>query len=59
MNRCLVKISAMIVVDSPHSPDDVAIGIAARLEEICQSSAHLLDYEVIPYIMPEPCGSSH
>ena len=59
MNRYLIKLSAMIVVDSPHLPDDVATGIAARLEEICQSSNHLLDYEVIPYIMPEPCGSSH
>jgi hypothetical protein len=59
VNRYLIEISAMIVVDSPHSPEDVSIGIAARIEEICQSSAHLLDYEVIPYIMPEPCESSH
>ena len=54
MNRYLVEISAMMVVDSEYSSDDVAIGIAARLEEIAQSNAHLLDYEVLPYEMPEP-----
>ena len=46
MNRYLVEISAMMVVDSEYSSDDVAIGIAARLEEIAQSNAHLLDYDV-------------
>jgi len=59
MNRYLVGISAMMVVDSEYSSDDVAIGIAARLEEIAQSNAHLLDYEVLPYEMPEPHESSH
>ena len=59
MNRYLVEISAMMVVDSKYSSDDVAIGIAARLEEIAQSNAHLLDYEVLPYEMPEPHESSH
>jgi hypothetical protein len=59
MNRYLVEISAMMVVDSEYSSDDVAIGIAARLEEIAQSNAHLLDYEVLPYEMPEPHESSH
>jgi hypothetical protein len=59
MNRYLVEISAMMVVDSEYSLDDVAIGIAARLEEIAQSNAHLLDYEVLPYEMPEPHESSH
>jgi hypothetical protein len=59
MNRYLVQITAKIVVDSPHSSDDVASGIVARLEELCQSNDHFLDYEVIPYIMPESCGSSH
>jgi len=59
MNRYLVEISAMMVVDSEYSCDDVAIGIAARLEEIAQSNAHLLDYEVLPYEMPEPHESSH
>ena len=54
MNRYLVEISAMMVVDSEYSCDDVATGIAARLEEISQSNAHLLDYEVIPHEMPEP-----
>ena len=58
MNRYLVEISAMMVVDSEYSSDDVAIGIAARLEEIAQSNAHLLDYEVLPYEMPEPHESS-
>jgi len=53
MNRYLVEISAMMVVDSEYSCDDVAVGIAARLEEIAQSNAHLLDYEVLPYEMPE------
>jgi hypothetical protein len=38
MNRYLVEISAMMVVDSDYSSDDVATGIAARLEEI----AHLM-----------------
>jgi len=59
MDRYLVEISAMMVVDSEYSSDDVAIGIAARLEEIAQSNAHLLDYEVLPYEMPEPHESSH
>ena len=59
MNRYLVEISAMMVVDSEYSSDDVAIGIAARLEEIAQSNAHLLDYEVLFYEMPEPHESSH
>ena len=59
MNRYLVEISAMMVVDSEYSSDDVATGIAARLEEIAQSNAQLLDYEVLPYEMPEPHGSSH
>jgi len=59
MNRYLVEISAMMIVDSEYSSDDVAIGIAARLEEIAQSNAHLLDYEVLPYEMPEPHESSH
>jgi len=59
MNRYLVEISAMMVVDSEYSCDDVAIGIAARLEEIAQSNAHLLNYEVLPYEMPEPHESSH
>ena len=59
MNSYLVEISAMMVVDSEYSSDDVAIGIAARLEEIAQSNAHLLDYEVLPYEMPEPHESSH
>ena len=36
MNRYLVEISAMMVVDSEYSCDDVATGIAARLEEIAQ-----------------------
>ena len=49
----------MMVVDSEYSSDDVAIGIAARIEEIAQSNAHLLDYEVLPYEMPEPHESSH
>jgi len=49
----------MMVVDSEYSSDDVATGIAARLEEIAQSNAHLLDYEVLPYEMPEPHESSH
>jgi hypothetical protein len=59
MNRYLVEISAMMVVDSEYSSDDVAIGIAARLEEIAQSNAHLLDYEVLPYEMPEPYEPPH
>ena len=59
MNRYLVEISAMMVVDSEYSSDDVATGIAARLEEIAQSNAHLLDYEVFPYELPEPHESSH
>ena len=59
MNRYLVEISAMMVVDSEYSSDDVAIGIAARIEEIAQSNDHLLDYEVLPYEMPEPHESSH
>ena len=44
----------MMVVDSEYSCDDVAVGIAARIEEIAQSNAHLLDYEVLPHEMPEP-----
>jgi len=59
MNRYLVEISAMMVVDSEYSCDDVAVGIAARLEEIAQSNAHLLDYEVLPYEMPEPYEPPH
>ncbi len=59
MNRYLVEISAMMVVDSEYSCDDVATGIAARLEEISQSNAHLLDYEVIPHEMPEPYEPPH
>ena len=60
MNRYLVEISAMMIVDSEYSCDDVATGIAARLEEIAQSNAHLLDYEVIPHEMPpEPYEPSH
>ena len=59
MNRYLVEISAMMVVYIEYSSDDVAIGIAARIEEIAQSNAHLLDYEVLPYEMPEPHESSH
>ena len=49
----------MMVVDSEYSCDDVATGIAARLEEISQSNAHLLDYEVIPHEMPEPYEPPH
>ena len=60
MNRYLVEISAMMVVDSEYSCDDVATGIAARIEEIAQSNAHLLDYEVLPYeLPPEPYEPSH
>ena len=59
MNRYLVEISAMMVVDSEYSCDDVATGIAARLEEISQSNAHLLDYQVLPYEMPEPYEPPH
>ena len=59
MNRYLVEISAMMVVDSEYSCDDVAVGIAARLEEIAQSNAHLLDYEVLPYEMPESYEPPH
>ena len=59
MNRYLVEISAMMIVDSEYTSDDVAIGIAARLEEIAQSNAHLLDYEVLPYELPEPHESLH
>ena len=59
MNRYLVEINAMMIVDSEYTSDDVAIGIAARLEEIAQSNAHLLDYEVLPYELPEPHESSH
>lgn len=43
-----------MIVDSDYDVDDVATGIAARLEEIAMSSEHLLDYEVLPYILPEP-----
>ena len=49
----------MMIVDSEYSCDDVAVGIAARLEEIAQSNAHLLDYEVLPYEMPEPYEPPH
>ena len=59
MNRYLVEISAMMLVDSEYSCEDVATGIAARLEEIAQSNAHLLNYEVIPHELPEPYGSPH
>jgi hypothetical protein len=59
MNRYLVEISAMMVVDSEYSCDDVATGIAARIEEIAQSNAHLLDYEIIPTEMPEPYEPPH
>lgn len=59
MNRYLLEISALIVVDSPHSPDDEVNNFLARIEELAGSSDHLVDYEIIPYIMPEPCGSSH
>ncbi len=59
MNRYLVEISAMMVVDSEYSCDDVAVGIAARIEEIAQSNAHLLDYEIIPTEMPEPYEPPH
>lgn len=61
MNRYLVEISATMIVDSHYDIDDIATGIAARLEEIAMSSEHLLDYEVLPYILPEPLtdGSSH
>ena len=59
MNRYLVEISAMMVVDSEYSCDDVVVGIAARLEEIAQSNAHLLDYEVLLYEMPEPYEPPH
>ncbi len=59
MNRYLVEISATMIVDSDYDVDDVATGIAARLEEIAQSNAHLLDYEVLPYEMPEPYEPPH
>ena len=61
MNRYLVEISATMIVDSHYDIDDIATGIAARLEEIAMSSEHLLDYEVLPYILPEPLtdGPSH
>jgi hypothetical protein len=59
MKRYLLEVNALIVVDSSHSPDDVAINFSARLEELAESSAHLLDYEIIPYALPEPSGSSH
>lgn len=61
MNRYLVEISATMIVDSHYDIDDIATGIAARLEEIAQSNAHLLDYEVVPFILPEPLidDSSH
>ncbi len=61
MNRYLVEISATMIVDSHDDIDDIATGIAARLEEIAQSNAHLLDYQVVPFILPEPLtdGSSH
>ena len=49
----------MMVVDSEYSCDDVATGIAARIEEIAQSNAHLLDYEVIPHELPEPNEPPH
>ena len=49
----------MMVVDSEYSCDDVATGIAARLEEIAQSNAHLLDYEVIPNELPKPYEPPH
>ena len=44
MNRYLVEISATMIVDSHYDIDDIATGIAARLEEIAMSSEHLLDY---------------
>jgi len=49
----------MMVVDSEYSCDEVAVGIAASLEEIAQSNAHLLNYEVLPYEMPEPYEPPH
>jgi hypothetical protein len=59
MNRFLIQISATMIVDTNYSADDIAVGIAARLEEIAQSSEHLLDYEVLPYLLPKTNESSH
>lgn len=51
--RYLVAARFTMIVDSDEQIDLIASACAARIEEGAQSSEHLLDYEVVPFPLPE------
>ena len=59
MNHYIVEISALIYVETVHDPETLAENLIAQLEELAESSDHLLDYELTPFILPTSNGTLH
>lgn len=56
MMRYLVCARFTMIVDSDEFVETIASNCVARIEEGAQSSEHLLDYEVMPFPLPESTG---
>jgi len=52
MNQYVLKVDALIVVDSDGDADMVADNFYARLSELVQSEDHMLDAIVVAFPMP-------
>ena len=59
MNHYIVEISALIYVETVHDPETLAENLIAQLEELAESSDHLLDYELCPFPLPTSNGTLH
>ena len=53
VGRRVAEALSLPFYDSDEQIDLIASACAARIEEGAQSSEHLLDYEVVPFQLPE------
>ena len=59
MNHYVVELSALIYVETSADPETLTENLIAQLEELAESSEHLLDYELCPHPLPTSNGSLH
>jgi len=59
MNHYIVEISALIYVETSANPETLTENLIAQLEELAESSDHLLDYELCPFPLPTSNGTLH
>lgn len=52
MNRYVVEISALIYVECVHDEETLSSNLVSQLEELAESSDHLLEYEIISHPLP-------